>query len=810
MPRIVVIIGVWLCVAGFGLKVASAGPAQPDLRPTMALGATELIVISRTAGSVVDEAAIAGSEVFIDWGVENVGAASAAMSTTAFLVDGELRAEVPTPALVPLTAIDQLDLGFLFSAPGVHELTVRVDSMNTVSESDETNNEVVRTVVVLPPAFPPGAAVIVLPGILGSQLHCGTTSDAFWPTASSTELLHLQFIRGGGSWVTNITAPQQIDLLPGCLGGNDLDPYCMLQQAAMDFGFVPGDIRAPNAGETFFFFPFDWRRDLAEVVGFDAAGNFPPGTLCARLAQLQALGITEVYFICHSMGSLVGREYLATAAQSTLLPSATKVAFAGAPFLGSVELLRALLYGRDFGSAAVAKYLLRDTPGPYHLVPSRRYFATSPFPAVLHYDWAIGGSNPPSRIDPLVLDSYDGYVDLLLGAELFRPDPWQITRELLDVEITPPLEACATASGVPARWNTANAAHILSAEAWHDARDTLPLPAGVQVVNLMGDGRPTVVQFREYPRKTPQGDHRLLLDAMFDATRGDGTVQRSSMEGVTAPGAEQYELATGHTGYFFESVVGHDLFHVFAASDPASLQRLQVPALPAPPRLPELQLHVNGPATAHARGGNGDHVGPLPGGLIAEEIAGIYHYRIGEFDTYESIIVNDLGTVTGPVPIVLTVEGAAIGSVHVKLDLATGMRERLELDYGDIAVSPASNAVISFAPGGGYPLEHDMDGDGMPDETVLPVSNHLFFVRGDADGSGTVDLQDAMATAQYVFNIAVAPCVRSTDVNADGRVDLVDIVNLVHYLFSVGPPPAAPFPQCDSEPSRLDCRVSSC
>ena len=46
-------------------------------------------------------------------------------------------------------------------------------------------------------------------------------------------------------------------------------------------------------------------------------------------------------------------------------------------------------------------------------------------------------------------------------------------------------------------------------------------------------------------------------------------------------------------------------------------------------------------------------------------------------------------------------------------------------------------------------------------------------------------------------------CLEATDINANGGVDLTDAVHLLNHLFLGGPPPEAPFPECENTNTKV-------
>lgn len=88
--------------------------------------------------------------------------------------------------------------------------------------------------------------------------------------------------------------------------------------------------------------------------------------------------------------------------------------------------------------------------------------------------------------------------------------------------------------------------------------------------------------------------------------------------------------------------------------------------------------------------------------------------------------------------------------------------------------------------------------------TTSPGSN---FVRGDANGSGGVEVGDAVTVLQYLFSGGVLVCLDSGDANDNGGLDISDPIYVLGYLFSSGAAPPAPFPNPgpDPTPDPLPC-----
>jgi pimeloyl-ACP methyl ester carboxylesterase len=198
--------------------------------------------------------------------------------------------------------------------------------------------------------------VIVIPGVLGSQIVNRRTGEVVWPSAfrSSSDGLNLPATPDLAANRDELVAAKIIDTAKLARLAPEVYVYRDLLRALREFGgYREGDPEAPPPGgdrDTFYVFPYDWRRDNVETA-----------RLFVRFAESlrRKLDRPDLRFnvVAHSMGGLVAR-YAAMYGDTDLppegaAPSATwagaavvnKIFMFGTPNNGSAEAFATLLEG---------------------------------------------------------------------------------------------------------------------------------------------------------------------------------------------------------------------------------------------------------------------------------------------------------------------------------------------------------------------------------------------------------------------------------------------------------------------------------
>ena len=137
------------------------------------------------------------------------------------------------------------------------------------------------------------------------------------------------------------------------------------------------------------------------------------------------------------------------------------------------------------------------------------------------------------------------------------------------------------------------------------------------------------------------------------------------------------------------------------------------------------------------------------------------------------------------------------------------------IDEDPLFVNPAAG-ILTLQVGspcidsGNPALPLDPDGS-APDMGALPVAQLGEFRRGDVDGSGSLNLGDAIQILGMLFvsGSATIDCLDAGDCNDDGALNISDAVTLLDTLFVSGEPLPVPFEECgaDPTPDALDCAI---
>jgi dockerin type I repeat protein len=154
------------------------------------------------------------------------------------------------------------------------------------------------------------------------------------------------------------------------------------------------------------------------------------------------------------------------------------------------------------------------------------------------------------------------------------------------------------------------------------------------------------------------------------------------------------------------------------------------------------------------------------------------------------------------IPGAIFADGA--GSFRVEVD-ANGPVSRVSLRVYSFYLMPALNTIVELLDDGQgedrkawVPVTRFF-GEGVTWKSEVPLTT---FIRGDANGDGSVDLSDAVFILFALFAQPQDPrCPDALDSNDDGAVDLSDAVRLLETLFLGGAPLPLPYPGAGIDPT---------
>ncbi len=107
----------------------------------------------------------------------------------------------------------------------------------------------------------------------------------------------------------------------------------------------------------------------------------------------------------------------------------------------------------------------------------------------------------------------------------------------------------------------------------------------------------------------------------------------------------------------------------------------------------------------------------------------------------------------------------------------------------------------------------DKDGTRADLGALAKLKSRRLFIRGDLDGNGMVDVNDAREIFALAENQLRIVCMESADVDGNGKIGREDGVRLMNFIMTGQNPPAAPWPGCGPAPkadSSLGCFENRC
>jgi pimeloyl-ACP methyl ester carboxylesterase len=401
--------------------------------------------------------------------------------------------------------------------------------------------------------------LVVIPGILGSQIVNRKTGEVVWPSAFRSDVDGLSLPTGPDLAANrdDLVASKIVETAKLARLAPEVYVYHGLIRALEQYGgYREGDWDSPPPNgdrDTFYVFPYDWRRDNVESARL----------LHRRLQELRTkLGRPDLRFnvVAHSMGGLVAR-YAAMYGDRDLPPEGVptaptwegsslinKVFMFGTPNAGSAEAFATLLEGYSVTEGLRTRVRLLNKLSREDAMTVPSIFQLLPHRARARF--------LDADLKPLEVDLYD--------PETWRRYGWSAVNDPGFREAyargRPRGQESPTTRGTLEELDAYFAAALARARRLHEALDARAPdgPAPVQLFAFGGDceetlAAPVITQDPKTgrwltltrPRSLRTRDGRRLkraevVRAMYEP--GDGRVTRSSLLGLDLGGARRSQL----------------------------------------------------------------------------------------------------------------------------------------------------------------------------------------------------------------------------------------------------------------------------
>jgi pimeloyl-ACP methyl ester carboxylesterase len=393
--------------------------------------------------------------------------------------------------------------------------------------------------------------IIVIPGVLGSELINSKTGRVVWPALLRTE--------DEGLPMSPDLSANRDDLVPGKIIETvnfskvlpEVYVYRDLLEALRNYaGYREADLNNPPVDgdkDTFYVFPYDWRRDNVENAR----------ELIRRIERLKdRLNRPDLRFtiLAHSMGGLIAR-YAAMYGNADIPPGdqpivpswagaadISKIVMLGVPNEGTADALATLIYGYSITEGLRRRVPLLNkltaadamrAPAVFQLLP-HRYAAR-----ILDEDLK---SLPVDFCDPETWKRYgwSAINDPEFRQRYAREHPGEDSLARLDAYLAAVLHRAKRFQEALDVKQPANPPVLLLAIGG-DCEETLRAPLVLRDVKR--DRWVTVIRPRDYVTSTGKKVKKRELTELMYAP-GDGRVTRSSLLGENLPGGPNGALSS--------------------------------------------------------------------------------------------------------------------------------------------------------------------------------------------------------------------------------------------------------------------------
>ncbi len=480
-------------------------------------------------------------------------------------------------------------------------------------------------------------------------------------------------------------------------------------------------------------FPYDWRFDVYDTVNNPTTLATTTVSLIAEVERLAASSKSgKVTIISHSNGGLVGKALISELDNQGKSNLVDKFVMVAVPQLGTPKTIATLLHGEAMPSewfpfvaqAREIREIGENMPSGYTLLPSLEYLARVLDP-VIEFDTGSALTQPFVARYGLAITNIDELKDFLLGAE-GRLKP---------------------AAGDVLNPNILNTSLLAQGEANHAALDNWQAPAGIEVIQIVGWGVPTIRGI-EYVERTRSGAACAISDCRFlDHTPqitidGDKTVVVPSAN--SSDNTATYYLNIREFNDSTSGAVKHSdiletpqllSFISELIRNNVSDQEFISSSKPLPSDSSRsIRLKIHSPVSVDIYDNFGHHTGiatttflGMP--RIEEQIPNSYYFEMGE-GKYAGADV--LGTTT------LQLSGLALGTFTLDIEQTIGDTITASTTFTGIPVTASTTATLGITNSttlASSTLSVDVDGDGKTDAKIssgegLTVPELLGLLRG--------------------------------------------------------------------------------